>query len=225
MLITDFTNREELLEYTKTKITDVIIPNQTKYKSTSLFMSGGSSVALYTKIAEEKLIQPKFLELFQVDERFVPKDDKDSNQKQLLEIFKDYPKDNQNYVKTDYLIENCVSDYQSQLSTINQPDIMILGFGLDGHFASIFPNERANENLESKEKVIHTQSMSAYPVLDRITLTPNYISKAKKIFVMLVGKDKKPILEEFLGGDLSVEKFPAKFFLDKDNVEVLTCFE
>ncbi len=225
MLVTDFPTKEELLEYSKSKILDIIIPNQTKYRSTSLFMSGGSSVALYNKIAEEKSIQHKFVELFQVDERFIPKDDKDSNQKQLLEIFENYPQDNKNFVKTDYLIENCIKDYQSQLSEINQPDIMILGFGLDGHFASIFPDENIKKNLESKEKVIHTQSMSGYPVLDRITLTPNYISKAKKIFVLLAGKDKKPILEEFLGGDLSVEKFPAKFFLDKDNVEILTCFE
>ena len=225
MLITDFSTKEELLEYAKVKITDIIITNQTKYKSTSLFMSGGSSVALYAKIAEEKLIQPKFLELFQVDERFVPKDDKDSNQKELLEIFQNYPSDNKNFVKTEYLLGNCVKDYQSQLSEINQPDIMILGFGLDGHFASIFPDENIKKSLESKEKVIHTESMSGYPVLERITLTPNYISKAKKVFVILVGKDKKPILEEFLGGDLSVEKFPAKFFLDKENVEILTCFE
>ena len=225
MLITDFTTREGLLEYATVKITDIIIPNQTKYKSTSLFMSGGSSVALYAKIAEEKLIQPKFLELFQVDERFVSKDDKDSNQKQLFEIFQKYPSDNKNFVKTEYLLENCVKDYQSQLSEINQPDVMILGLGLDGHFASIFPNESIKVNLESKEKVIHTQSMSGYPVLDRITLTPNYISKAKKIFVILIGKEKKVILEEFLGGQLCANQFPAKYILDKDNIEILTCFE
>jgi 6-phosphogluconolactonase/glucosamine-6-phosphate isomerase/deaminase len=61
--------------------------------------------------------------------------------------------------------------------------------------------------------------------LDRITLTPNYINKAKKIFVMLIGQDKKAILEEFLGGKLTVEKFPAKFWLDNEKVEILTCFE
>ncbi len=225
MLITNFQTKEELLNYVETKIVDVVVLNQTKYKSTSLFMSGGSSVALYQKIADNSIIQPKFLELFQVDERFVPKDHKDSNQKQLLEIFHRYPENNKNFVKTEYLLENCVKDYHSQLSEITQPDIMILGFGLDGHFASIFPDEHNETNLESNEKAINTQSMSGYPVLERITLTPKYIAKARKVFVMLIGKDKKAILEEFLGGDLIVQQFPAKFWLEKENVEILTCFE
>jgi 6-phosphogluconolactonase len=225
MLITNFESKDTLLEYAKNKIIEIIIANQSKYKSSSFFMSGGSSVALYQKIADEKSIQPKFLHLFQVDERYIVKSDKDSNQKQLLEIFKDYPLENKHFINTEYILENCVSDYNSQLSEINQPDITILGFGLDGHFASIFPDSNVAANLESKEKVLNTQSMSGYPVLERISLSPNYISKSKKIFVMLIGKDKKTILEEFLGGKIPVNKFPAKYWLDRENVEILTCFE
>jgi 6-phosphogluconolactonase len=225
MLITDFLSKEDLLEYAHDKITKVVTPNQTKYKSTSLFMSGGSSVALYQKIANDSSITPKFLELFQVDERFVPKEDKDSNQRQLLEIFHNYPIENKNFVDINSEIKETVEDYKKQLKKITQPDLIILGFGTDGHFASIFPNKKVVENLESVETVIQTQSCSGYPVLDRITLTPNYINKAKKIFVMLIGQDKKAILEEFLGGKLTVEKFPAKFWLDNEKVEILTCFE
>lgn len=225
MLITNFTTKIELLEYVHDKITKITIPNQLKYKSTSLFMSGGSSIALYNKIAKDESIQPKFLELFQVDERYIEKNHEHSNQKQLSEIFRVYPNENKNFVNTEYLLENCVTDYQSQLSKIDQPDIVILGFGLDGHFASIFPDDSIEPNLSSKATVLNTQSMSGYPVLERITLSPNYISKAKKIFVILSGPDKKPILEEFLGGKLPIEKFPAKFWLDNEKVEILTCFE
>jgi 6-phosphogluconolactonase len=225
MLITNFLSKEDLMEYAHDKIVKIVVPNQVKYKSTSLFMSGGNSIQLYKKIAKDQSIQSKFLELFQVDERYVEKNQEYSNQKQLSEIFENYPNENINFINTGFLLEKCVSDYESQLSKINQPDIIILGFGLDGHFASIFPDDKVTQNLESKSMVLNTQSMSGYPVTDRISLSPNYISKAKKIFVILIGPEKKEILQEFLGGKLTAEQFPAKYWLNNEKIEILTCFE
>ena len=64
------------------------------------------------------------------------------------------------------------------LNKINEYELSLLGFGTDGHFASIFPNMDNLENaLHDTESLVRVDSGFDVP---RISLTLGELSKAKK---------------------------------------------
>lgn len=161
-----------------------LIPNQG-----NIALSGGS-----TPIPIYKLL-PKSPTYFQVDERYVPADHKDSNQKMIKETLA--PK-HFHHFDTSLPIEECLKKYAKQLPP--QLDFTILGIGNDGHFASIFPGP------EPQGKVAHTKT-TEHAVKDRLTLTTKTILNSKNILVLL--KNKPSVLDQLRHHTKSPEEYPA----------------
>jgi 6-phosphogluconolactonase len=205
-------------------------------------LSGGNTPKkLYELMSTSSSLDYNKFQLFQVDERFVPSSDSSSNQKMIREAFgknqelqncfigfevdfgeqrwKDKPSSTTMINNT---LENC-----NQILPEPGLDICFLGFGTDGHFASIFPSSQLEfeQVLNSKSKAIHTISQPPYPVRDRLTLSPQYILTSHKIIVILIGKDKKAILEEFQNNSKPHNEFPANFLHNSQNLEFLVCWE
>jgi 6-phosphogluconolactonase len=96
-------------------------------------------------------------------------------------------------------------------------DLAILGIGKDGHFASIFPGFT---QWETENKTVVTET-TENEVMERLSISPKYLLKAKRILVLLAGEDKSPILEKLADENLSKENFPAKFLLQHPNLEII----
>ena len=160
-------------------------------KRFSFVLTGGKSpIKLYRKLAKIK-IDWNYIDLFWGDERYVSHFSENSNYKLVIdELIKKIKINKKNIfpIKTQKSISKCSSDYSSSIKKYFKNkkisfDYCLIGMGLDGHIASLFPN---SENLYKK--------FISKPVIrkdfKRITLGLNIINNSKRILLWLNNKSK-----------------------------------
>jgi 6-phosphogluconolactonase len=191
---------------------DAIIHNLLPYTTNTpitIALSGGSTPkTIYT--AMKSLAIRASAHFYQVDERYVPKDHKDSNERMIQETLQPnhfYP------IETTIPLEQSIAQYASIIPT--SFDCVILGIGTDGHTASLFPH---TEELTSTSLVAHT--LSPQGIQDRITLTFASIMNAKHLLLIAQGKEKKQTIHELLHGTKPKEAFPAKYVLTHPSLHI-----
>ena len=121
-----------------------------------------------------------------------------------------------------------LNSIDSIINKIGIPDVSILGFGADGHTASIFPNS-CNSYLNKSNLIIIENDWEEFK---RISLSFNFILKSKKIFFLLNGKDKASALKDCLSIKYDPYLYPTQYLLknfpneisiycDKDSASML----
>ncbi len=194
------------------------LASQTKERFALCLAGGSTPRLLYKTLSESPFLEAlpwTRLHWFWGDERFVPKDDELSNFNMVYEAMLSkcpIPKDNIHRVKTElgnpeatamaYEAE-LKSYYQSDQLDPAQPlfDITLLGLGLDGHTASLFPNSPA---LSERSKWV-CAVVGAKPE-PRITLTYPTLNSSKAVAFLVTGGDKKDIFHKIHTGN---SNFPA----------------
>jgi 6-phosphogluconolactonase len=224
MQITQFQSSNDLISYASNYINLINLQKE----NINIAISGGKTpLKTFQFWKENDILDYTKTKIWQVDERYVEIDSDLSNAGQTLKIFENTEfKNSFEKVDTGLPYGECIEDYDKRLTNIitneQTVDIVFLGFGTDGHFASIFPgdNTKFGEQL-----AIGTLAIEPYPVEKRITMTPEFINKAEKIVVILIGQDKKLVLDELTNGQLSNSQFPCKIWKDHPKVEILICLE
>ena len=147
------------------------------------------------------------------DERCVSPSNKNSNfylVKNSLFKNRDIETLNVFRINTELPSADCtISDYIKILP--NRIDILLLGLGLDGHIASLFPGSKfLNENNLKLVSIINDNLD-----FNRFTITPNIISKSDNIYLLANGAKKGKVLKNSLNSNSNCINYPV--CLVKDN--------
>jgi len=105
------------------------------------------------------------------------------------------------------------------LAALGQPlDLAVLGMGVDGHFASLFPNAAALEQglaVDSAESllVVNPQPLPPDAPHARISLTLACLLGARHIVLLACGQAKRAVLEQASAADADHKRLPVAALL------------
>jgi 6-phosphogluconolactonase len=168
----------------------------------SLALAGGHTPAkMYAMWAEKYRDQTPWdkVHLFWGDERYVPQDDLLSNYRMTRETLISrvpLPAANVHPVQTNLApSEKAAEAYEAELrkffgSALPEFDVQLLGLGIEGHTASLFPGSPA---LEEKQRWVMPVTAPAEPP-QRLTFTPIVLNCGRNTFFLVAGANKREIM-------------------------------
>ena len=183
-------------------------------------ISGGNTPKHFFQILPElsgsKKLSWAKIELFWVDERYVPYNSERSNYKLAFDAFiskVDIPAENVHRIPTEHddfktaaqKYENIMRDvFEIGQDQVPEFDLIILGMGVEGHTGSLFPNSYASLNTSDLTCVVYVMDEQ----LNRITMTCPVLCAAKHLAVLVSGEEKSPILKKVLTSDPDEVLYP-----------------
>lgn len=217
MFTRSFTTREDYIGATIAYLRNIC---DTTPDTVNIAVSGGRPPRpIFDALSRDKTIPWERINLFQVDDRYVPFDHAESNYhlisrlltptilKRLRAFY---------FFNTSLPIVEALHEYEKNIVPFQPFDLTILGVGTDGHFASLFPGSPALG--ESTHLVAHT-TVEHTPVRDRLTLTLPAIMGSKKI-LLLQGKDTEKIFDSTVYTTKMSDEFPVKKLLRHPNFTI-----
>lgn len=158
----------------------------------SLALSGGSAPVLLMKRLAQMTLEWEKVTITQVDERWVPASDENSNAGLIQRCM---PSALQRARwKPLYRGESLLADAQHaalMLARLNPLDVVVLGMGEDGHTASLFPH---HNKLASWLNPAGAELCVAVPAeegrLERLSMTASAIQSARHLMLVIAGEEK-----------------------------------
>lgn len=201
---------EKYVDFAASSIHHLINDLLKSQNEVNIALSGGNSpLPVYKKLSTYALEWER-LHFFMVDERSVPIDHKECNYKNISEnLFNKVTTNAYSVINTQLNITESAKSYecllQEKLKTRNgypQFDLIILGMGLDGHTASLFPETKALLNTSDSYVVNFVPQLNTY----RLTMTYPLIMNSRKIVLLAQGNKKKEILDKAEQNSLPIAK-------------------
>lgn len=173
----------------------------------ALVLSGGPTAqACYEYLATtSKDIDWSLVDVYVGDERLVPPDDADANQRLIREALLDRvgPVGSFSPMPTVGPVDECVAAYQRTMSDlVTGPgiDLVHLGMGPDGHTASLFPGAPTLD-ADPDVLVLATEDPNGRNPHPRLTLTLPAINSGRLAVFTVVGSSKAAAVAALLRGD------------------------
>jgi len=174
----------------------------------SVALSGGTTPADFYELVAERLEASLWEEthLFQVDERQVPPAHSRRNWGMIRRALVDrvgLAPGNLHPVPWNGSLVKAVREYEESLrfffnlaaGEMPRFDLVVLGLGVDGHTASLFPGR---PELDLRDRAV-AGVLLGEPLLDRITLSLPVLNQARRVVFLITGAGKAPAVEKFLG--------------------------
>ena len=178
----------------------------------TFIVSGGSSPVQIFKDLSAMEAKWSDINISLVDDRVVDINHEDSNEKLVKELLiKDKAK-GANFIS--------ICNQPNDLLTLKRPfNVMLLGMGEDGHFASLFPKLIQTNpeyfDLKSEPEIFFTDPMGS-PCHKRASMNLSMILESKNIF-LLVSSEKKL---EVLNQAKSDKSLPLFYLLNQKKTEI-----
>jgi 6-phosphogluconolactonase len=182
----------------------------------TLALSGGNTPKpLYEALPKQDLPWEK-IQIFWGDERYVPPEHPDSNQRMICQAWLDrvaIPSTNIHPMPTGSsapLLD--AQNYERELLQFFQVppgefpvfDIVLLGMGDDGHTASLFPQTEA---LQVRDRLVSVGNKDGQP---RLTFTVPLINQARCVVFLVAGASKRPALAHIFAPQCDEMMYPAR---------------
>ena len=195
-----FDNREEAALAAADRIGEALQRRLEAQGEASVVVSGGTSPAgVFAELASKALAWAD-VHVILSDERWVPADHEDSNEKLVRDTLLTGEAQGATLLpvyKSGVAIEERCEELNDELRLAPFPfSCALLGMGEDGHFASLFPdaeNLAKGLDVDSNELCIPVRTAaSPYP---RVSLTLSALSRSDEILLLMFGDAKREIYE------------------------------
>ena len=199
----EFDNAAEMAEQAAGDVCFVIESAIEAHGNARIAVPGGSTPDPVFRALLEKEVAWDKVTILPTDDRLVPLNDVNSNYCKIESLF---GPEGANVVSL--VDESALGDYREagrladeRLAELQWPlDLVMLGMGLDGHTASIFPGpdlDRAITGPRERRAVgVRPNPMPKNAPVDRVTLTAAALSSARAVMVVIGGSGKREVLEE-----------------------------
>ena len=163
------------------------------------------------------------------DERFVPADHPDRNALEARRLLLDrlvesgaLPSSNIHEMPADATgagdVEQAARDYEEELLRELGPepaiDLMILGMGPDGHYASLFPASSGHHEVDVTDRLAVGVTDSPKPPPLRVSMTAPLIARSRRTWFFVSGANKADALAHVLAagdGRPADPEYPASY--------------
>ncbi|MEM8561064.1 MAG: 6-phosphogluconolactonase [Pseudomonadota bacterium] len=183
----------------------------------SLAVSGGKTpCGMFEQLSKHALDWPK-VSVTLVDERKVPVNSTDSNERMVREHLLQNQAKAARFVGLARAGATALEDLERELLAMPRPYCtVVLGMGLDGHTASWFPGADNLERLLDQDNPAQVaESVPPAAPHKRITQTLSALIASKEIIIHITGQDK---LDVIMNPDS--HNLPIRFILDQSSVPV-----
>lgn len=186
----------------------------------TIALAGGSTPKpLYEALSQADLSWSK-IHIFWGDERYVPADHPDSNQRMVRQAWLnkiDIPADNIHPMKTTGADPaQDAQRHETELKEFFQIeqgfpkfDLILLGMGDDGHTASLFPQTEA---LAVEDSLVTVGNHNGEP---RITFSVPLINQAACVIFLVAGENKRPALKQIFATQGDAQQYPSRLIQPK----------
>lgn len=188
----------------------------------SLIVSGGSTPArCFAELAQADLSWPD-VHIVPSDERWVPPDHEDSNEKLIRETLLTGAAADASffgmYAEGETIGERAAA-ISTELRTIPFPfACALIGMGADGHFASLFPDaDNLDAALDPEFGALCVPVQTAASPHPRLSLTLAAISRSDEVVLLIFGNDKWHTLQ---AASESADVFPVSQLLKQKRAPV-----
>jgi 6-phosphogluconolactonase len=179
---------------------------------------GGNGIGLlkYLRARADQIDWSK-VHLFWGDERYVPEDDDERNEKQAREALLDHidiPSSNvhpmaasdgefgSDLVAAALAYEQVLAANAANGEQVPNFDVHLLGMGPEGHINSLFPDTEA---VREATRMVVSVDDSPKPPPQRITLTIPAIRRSREVWLMVAGEAKGEAAAAAIGGARPVD--------------------
>ena len=183
-----------------------------EFGSASIVTCGGSSpINIFKQLSLRDDIDWSNVNLTLLDDRKVSIDHPDSNEKLLIDHFAKNSAQNINIVS--------LCNSPNEVLEIKRPfDIMLVGLGGDGHFASLFPELVDNKecfDVDANPEILFLGEMGD-PKHERVSMNLSLILQSKKIILISSSDQKNKIIEQAF----TDKALPLYYLLNQNIAEI-----
>ena len=200
MILREYDSRTELEKELSSRIFNILRSAISQKGSASLLFSGGSTPKALMNLLAESYFDWSPVNVGLADDRMVDESSEFSNASMLKHEFINRIPEAKRPVFCPLVFDVTDKDinHKKSMESVHQLgdiDILLLGMGTDGHFASLFPEDESSaKGLKDscKDALIYTRA-PAFPN-DRISFSWSFLKKSAHLFLHITGTEKKNII-------------------------------
>lgn len=195
-----FRSNDELSKAMVKEILSDLTKAVEQFGKANLLLSGGSTPGPVYKLLDRECAFTEKINIGLIDERYVPVTSEYSNEKYIRSCFTSRSEASINIKGMVFTSEGETQNLQVARTEykefIEHTDIVILGMGLDGHTASIFPNDPDSDIARTTQKKEIFSTKAPSKPFERITCSLEMILSAKTIYILFFGSEKQKVLQD-----------------------------